>query len=430
MLRCLLILLLVHSAALSQERLTLDDAIAKALEYNFDIRISKITAEQAAINNTAGNAGMLPNINGNAGVNTGLSHSHIEFADGRVQEANNAQSVSYNAAVTLNWTLFDGGRMFIQKRRLSELETIGDVQLRLQIQTTISQVIQAYAQVVWQKQQGIAIDTALALAQLRMFLSQVKFETGASAKTDYLQARVDYNARQADSLNQVSALTTAYAGLNVLMGEDAYTTYILDDSVIVNTTLEPTDKDRLKDLNLSIDLARRSAQVSKYDARIAKTYHLPVVGLNGSYAYSHNQSGTGTFLFSETYGPSGGLTLNLPIYQGGNIRRQAKVASLQAMRDDLLYGKQTTEIGRQYRNAWSSYEMSVADYKLEQQNIRYAKENMDIQKARFRLGVGITLEVREAENSYVQALIRYYTAVYNLKVNETKVLELENELVK
>lgn len=426
----LILLVLVHAAAVAKERLTLDDAIAKALQYNYDIRISKIATEQAATNNTAGNAGMLPNINGNAGVNTGLTHSHIEFADGRVQEANNAQSYSYNAAVTLNWTLFDGGRMFIQKRRLNELETIGDVQLRLQIQTTVSQVIQAYAQVVLQNQQSIAIDTALALAQLRMYLSQVKFETGASAKTDYLQARVDYNARQADSLNQISALTAAYAGLNVLMGEDPYATYIVDDSLETNITLEPTDKERLQDINLSIDLARRNAYVSKLDARIAKTYHLPVVGLNGSYSYSHNQSGTGTFLFSETYGPTGGLTLNVPIWQGGNIRRQAKVASLQAMRDDLLYGKQNTEIGRQYRTAWKNYEMSVADYKLEQQNIRFAKENIDIQKARFRFGVGNTLEVREAENSYVQALIRYYNAVFNLKVNETKVLELENQLVK
>ena len=46
------------------------------------------------------------------------------------------------------------------------------------------------------------------------------------------------------------------------------------------------------------------------------------------------------------------------------------------------------------------------------------------------MGVGITLEVREAENSYIQALIRFYNSVYSLKVNETKVLELENQLVK
>jgi outer membrane protein TolC len=55
---------------------------------------------------------------------------------------------------------------------------------------------------------------------------------------------------------------------------------------------------------------------------------------------------------------------------------------------------------------------------------------MDIQKARFRVGIATTLETREAENSYVQALVRLYTAAYNLKVNETIVLQLEGTLVK
>ena len=54
---------------------------------------------------------------------------------------------------------------------------------------------------------------------------------------------------------------------------------------------------------------------------------------------------------------------------------------------------------------------------------------MDIQRARFRAGVATTIETREAERSYVEALGNLYTAAYNVKVNETIVLELENRLV-
>lgn len=431
MLRYLVILFLFPAvAAHAQQKVTLEDAIAKALQYNFDIRIAHVDADKAAANNTAGNAGMLPYVNGNAGINTGLTNSHIEFADGRVQTANNAQSLSYNGAITLNWTLFDGGRMFIVKKQLSVLEKIGDIMLKQQVQATISQVIQAYAQVVWQKQHGIAVDTAIELAQLRMSLSLAKFEAGASAKVDYLQARVDYSARQSDSLTQSANINAAYANLNLLMGVDAEEIYEVDDSMEVNASLEPTDKEQLKELNFSIDIARRNYLVSKLNKQIANTYHLPLLGLNGAYSYNHNKSGSGTLLFSESYGPSAGFSLNVPIFQGGNINRQVKAAGLQAMRDQLLYEKQNTEIGRQYRIAWHSYAMAVADYKLERNTLGYAKENIDIQKARFRLGVANTLEVREAENSYVLALDRFYTAVYNLKVNETKVLELEEQLVK
>src|SRR5206468_4310472 len=100
---------------------------------------------------------------------------------------------------------------------------------------------------------------------------------------------------------------------------------------------------------------------------------------------------------------------------GGNLRRQSTVASLQAEKDRLLYERQNTIVGRQYRTAWRNYEVSVAAYNLEHENIGYAKENLFVQQARFRVGVATTLEAREAENDYVTALERLYTAAYNLK---------------
>lgn len=428
--RVIVILLLSNTAAIAQERLTLDDAIDKALQHNFDIRISRLIAEQAEVNNTAGNAGMLPSINANAGVTAGSANTNIEFADGRVQEVNNAASVSYNAAATLNWTLFDGGRMFIVKKQLNELEDIEKIRLKEQVQYIVSQTVQAYAQVVLQRQQAIAVDTGLALAKVRMSLTSLQYESGMSAKVDYLQARVDYNTRRRDSLDLRAGLATAFANLNALMGDESDNEYIVDDSLALDMTLEPTDKELLKGINPTLDIARRNAYVSELNARIAKTFHLPTLALNGGYNYNRTQSQAGFALFNQSYGPSGGLNISLPIFNGGNINRQSKVASLQSMRDQLLFSKQNTELGRQYRIAWSNYEVAIAAYNLEQENVSYAKENADIQQARFKVGISTTVETREAENSYVQALVRYYSAAFSLKVNETRVLELEGKLVK
>lgn len=414
----------------AQERLSLQDAIDRALQHNFDIRIARNITEQADANNTWGNAGALPS----AGLNGSLSGSNtntlINFADGRTQENRNANSLTYSGGAALNWTLFDGGRMFLIKKQLGKEAELSQVQLKDQAQAVVAQVIQAYAQAVWQKQQGIAIDTGLVLAQTRMILSQVKYETGSSAKVDFLQARVDYNARQSDSLNQEAALVGAFAGLNALMGEAEYKTYEVDDSLHLDTSLQPADHERLKDINLTLDISRRTAELSALDARVARTFYLPNLSLNGGYSYTRTRSEAGFALFNRSYGPNGALNLTVPLYQGGNIRRQARVAGLEAFRNQLLYERQNTELGRQYRTAWTNYQTSVAAYRLEEQNIGYAKENLDIQKARFRVGIATTLETREAENSYVQALVRLYTAAYNLKVNETIVLQLEGKLVK
>ena len=428
--RLVLLFCLFAAPLAAQQRLTLQDAITRALERNFDIRVANVSAEQATVNNTTGNAGLLPNINGNAGLNAGSSNTRIEFADGRIQEVNNAQTISYNAGVTASYTVFAAGRAWLIKKQLNANEQLAQVQVREQMQRTISQVIQTYANVVWQQQQSIAIDTGLALAQVRMLLSRVKYETGASAKTDFLQARVDYNARQSDSLAQIAALNSAFADLNMLMGEDPYKTWNVDDTLELHTSLMPSDPERLRNMNLSIDLARRNVEIAQLDKKISRTFLFPSLGVNAGYNYSRSLSQSGFALFNQSYGPTGGLNLNVPIFQGGNLRRQVKIAGLEALRQEILLERQNTEVGRQYRSAWKDYEMSVAAYRLEQENINYAKENLDIQKARFKVGIATTLETREAENSYVQALIRLYTAAYNLKVNETRVLELESRLTR
>jgi outer membrane protein TolC len=152
----------------AQERLTLQDAIARALEHNFDIRIADVAAKQYAANNTIGNAGMLPSVNGSGSYSVSSANTHQELSTGGVQDRHDARSTALNGSINLNWTLFDGGRMFLVKRQLDELEKYGDLNLKAQVQTTVSEVVQAYAQAVWQQQQIVAIDTALSLAYVRM----------------------------------------------------------------------------------------------------------------------------------------------------------------------------------------------------------------------------------------------------------------------
>lgn len=428
--------LLIILAALSipvakaQERLTLQDAIARTLQYNFDIKIADLAMQQAIRNNTLGNAGFSPYVWFNTTVSGSRNNVHSDIASGSSQNNPSANSTSVNPYILVNWTIFDGGKMFIVKKQLNEYQAIGEDQLKLQVQTMVSRTIQMYAKLVWQKQQVIAIDTGLALARVRMAISQLKYETGAGAKIDYLQARVDYNARQSDSLNFMVTLVQAEDSLSELMGEPQDKSYITDDSLELNTNLQPVDKERLKDMNLFIDIMKRNAMVSRMNADIANTYFLPNISLSGGYNYTRNTNSTGFSVFTQSYGPNGALTLSMPLFEGGNLRRQSRVASLQAMRDDLLYERQNTFLGKQYRTAWLNYKSSVAAYRLETENIRYAKENLDVQLKRYKVGVGTTLESRQAETDYIAALERLFTAAYNLKVNETLVLELESQLVK
>ncbi len=429
----LLALFLFLATAKAQEKepvLSLNDAIDAALDQNFDIRISKVQLDQAKANNTIGNAGMLPAVTAIGGLNGNITDAHIELASGDVQNRKGARSQTLSGAVQLDWILFDGLRMFASKHRLEELEKIGSTSLKLQIQTTIAQVIVTYAEVVRQKQQLSAIDTAMTLARMRMDLAKKKFEIGTSAKTDYLQAQVDYNASKAASLVQGAVLRQAKDSLMVLLGRDQFANYDVQDSLHLNKGLSYKDKDLWMDRNFSVQLAQQQKRVSEYDLKIANGAQLPVLDLSAAYNYNRTQNGAGVTLFNRTYGPQGGLNLSLPLLNGFNLQRQKKVARQEVFRQDLMVQRLQTSVAARYRTAWRSYDNALQSLALEKDNIQYAEENVMIQQARFRVGVANTLELREAENSYVAALARLVDAGYTVKVTETRLLELENNLVK
>lgn len=118
------------------------------------------------------------------------------------------------------------------------------------------------------------------------------------------------------------------------------------------------------------------------------------------------------------------------MFNGFNLQREKKVARLEVFRQGLIADQLTTSIAARYRTAWRAYDNALKSLDLENENIKYAEENVMIQQARFRVGVANTLELREAESSYVAALARLVDATYAVKVSETRLLEIENGLVK
>jgi outer membrane protein TolC len=65
---------------------------------------------------------------------------------------------------------------------------------------------------------------------------------------------------------------------------------------------------------------------------------------------------------------------------------------------------------------------------LETENASLAKENLELSMQRLRLGETTSLELRQAEESYEEALTRLLNFQFNLKVAETKLRQLISDL--
>lgn len=107
------------SARAQSGTLSLEEAITIGLKNNFSIQIAKNDLQVAVNNNSLGNAGFLPTLNLSGGAKQSVNGNKSEDQSGVSTESKNQRTITANAAVALDWTLFDGFGMFIKKEKLS-----------------------------------------------------------------------------------------------------------------------------------------------------------------------------------------------------------------------------------------------------------------------------------------------------------------------
>ncbi|HRM46832.1 MAG TPA: TolC family protein, partial [Flavobacterium sp.] len=160
-----ILILFSVATANAQEVLTLQSAVKIALENNYEIKIAtnNLTIEKTKV--AIGNAGMLPTVTANIVDNNGIQNSSQTRQDGTKTELDNAKNNSLTYGVGLDWTIFDGMRMFAKLDQLKELQNLGEAQLKLTIITRISEVTAAYYDLVQQQQQLAALDTTIVISK-------------------------------------------------------------------------------------------------------------------------------------------------------------------------------------------------------------------------------------------------------------------------
>ncbi|MBL7707657.1 MAG: TolC family protein, partial [Chitinophagaceae bacterium] len=126
----LLVFLLPSFFAAAQNPLTLEEAIATALKNNYDIQLSKNDSMVAALDYSFRNAVFYPRLNGTLGTTWNNNDQKQTLADGTKREQNNIKSHNLNAALNLNWTLFDGLKMFATRDKAAEFIKLGELGIK------------------------------------------------------------------------------------------------------------------------------------------------------------------------------------------------------------------------------------------------------------------------------------------------------------
>ena len=415
----------------AQEFLSLDDAVRIALKNNFDIQIAKIDSAESSLNNTIGNAGMLPKLSIIASDNNAINDINQKYSTGIETQKNAVKSSNINASAVLAWTLFDGFKMFITKEKLSALQEQDIIAIKDKIQDTLKEVITAYFDITVQQQLIIVQKESNKISEERVKIAKLKFENGSGAKTDFLQASVDLNEGRSYLLQLSVQLEQKRNILSQLLARPAEQAFTVMDSIPLSNSIDFKDiQTGITTNNLAIQSSEKSLKISQLSFKEIRSQRLPQLNLLLGYNFAYTKNAAGFMLLNQGLGPNYGLNFSLPVFNGFNLNHQIKIASLDVSKNLYMFEKIKQQINTNLINVYKNYIYYFDALKIEEENILLAKENAKISLERLKLSQATSLEMITAQNSLVNAYHRLLTTRFHAKLAEIELLRLNGKLLK
>lgn len=415
----------------AQDTISLAEVIATGLEQNFSIRLARIDATIAENNNTLGKAGFLPTLTATGTKSWTVNNTKLEFFSGDVREGKNAHSDNFNPNATLTWTIFDGFNMWISKKRLNELENMGEIQARIAVEENVIRMVAAYYQIVQQEMLLDVIREALSLSLERKKLSEARIRYGADSKLDLLQALSDLDADSARLLQAENIVQQLKADLNVLMGRDPQTSFFVKKDIPVAESLlmEPLLEKSLEN-NAVLLAARSNTKLASLGTKQAMGNFFPRLSFYTAYNYNISHAQIGIMKQNKSYGYTYGLTASFPLFEGFNRNTDLKNARLLQQSAEISYQAQELALRSDVYKTYRDYSNALALIRMETRNLEMVRENVAIAAEKYRLGTLSAIDLRTVQQKQIDAESRLISAKVQAKQAEQELLRLSGELYK
>ncbi|MET2985137.1 TolC family protein [Aureibaculum conchae] len=425
------IILLISLPITAQQLLTKQEAISVALDNNYGIKIADNNLKIAENNKSIYNSGYLPTLSGNAGATYNLDKTSATFTDGRITNLSSAESSRYNAALNLNYVLFDGLGRYYDYQSLKEQYNLSELQARQTIENTVLQLFSVYYNVAKLTENYHLLQQSLDISKDRLERVQYQFEYGQNNKLAVLNAEVDVNNDSINLLNNKQLLINAKRDLYVVLGKDETPNFTVD--TLVNFSLAPNKEvlfEKVKTNNVVLQQLEKNITISEFQIKANKSGYLPTLGLNGTYGWNKNNNNAASFLTTSTNtGLSGSLSLSWNVFDGGRTKTLVNNAKINLENQQLIKQETELDITRTFNNAYEDYLNKLFILQTQEKNVQTNTNNFNRTQERFKLGQVTSIEFRQAQLNLINAKNAKNSAKYDAKLAELQVLQLSGDLL-
>jgi len=427
-------LLIIISAHLvnAQQSLSLDDAILKGLDNNFQIRITKQEYNIAKLNNKQGTAGRWPSIT--LGANSINRYDNTPFFDTTVTSYKRTDIFSNQITpyVNVRWLLFDGFSVNINKQKLDLLENFSAGYATIVIENTIQAIILGYYNALLQIERLRVLMEVKKLSGDRYKYEMMRKEIGTSVTFEVLQAKNSFFSDSTNFLLMELNVKNAFLRLNLLLGEPPDVQFTLVDSFMVDLQYYDLQDmmDKMLANNSNLKNQYINQEILKKGIGIAKSDVWPTISMNagadytqGWYDFEKSDANTYSLDYYANF------TLSFNLFNGGNTHRAIKTAQINEQIGQLEIQELKQTLENLLVNQFDLYRIRKQLLEVANVNLESAKLNMEIATEKYRNGTINSFNFRDVQLIFLNASSNKLNAIYDLMDSQTELLRLTGGII-
>lgn len=424
---------LITIQGFSQEILTKKEALEITLKNNFGIKIANNNIEIAKNNASILNTDFLPTISASSGANYRRENQDVTFQDNTrpAIAIDGAETKSYNAALNLNYTLFDGlGRKY-NYQQLKETYNLSEIQARETIENTYLQLFTLYFQIARLSENTANLSEALTISKKRLERASYQYDYGQSTKLELLNAEVDVNNDSITYINAKQQLNNAKRGLNIILGIDKEPNYAVETQVDFNKMMNFEELlQKTLSNNSLLKQNEKNIAISEFNIKVSKSTYLPRLGLTSSYGWNKSENPATSFLAGATItGLNAGLNFTWNLFDGGTTKTRVENAKIALDNQQILLEQQRTTIQNNLKNTWENYQNQLFVLNTQEKNIFTSQDNFNRTEERYKLGQVTSIEFRQAQINLINAKTVFNNAKFDAKLIEIQLLQLSGDIL-
>jgi outer membrane protein TolC len=455
--------LLAFSTLQAQDTLSLARAVQIGLQNNFGVQIQKLNVEAASLNNNWGQAGLLPSIN-----LTGSQNNSVVERKPANPFAVAGRNVSNNVLgqLDIQFTLFDGFAVSINKKRLEQLETLSKGNATFVMENTVQAIILSYYQAGLEMERLQVLVKNREYSKERYVYVKLKKSLGSAISFDVLQEQNNYLTDSANVLRQEIVVKNSVRNLNVLLNEDINRTYQFTDPLEFEEQVYQYNDLRAKMVQSNTNLrnqfvsqelfhnATRSAQ-----ANLSPTLLLNLGGtgsldqLNANFRTNTGNQIENTVGFvnrdanqpvylsvnettfapltqtGNSYGGYANLSLRFTLFNGGQLRRTIDNAQIQEKIAKLTTDQLKLSLENSLLATFDLYNLRRQLVSIAQTKLQAAELNLALANERYKNGALSAIDLRIVQENFRSSALEKVAAIFEGLSSRIELVRLTGGLV-